>query len=490
MTRTGCTQAAPEPAGPARAGCIAPGRAGAGGPAARVRHWLWAACITLAAPWVQAIELSPVLTGLSSPVLATHAGDGSGRLFVVEQTGRVLVLRPGATSPGVFLDVSTRIAPGGERGLLGLAFHPQYATNGRLFVFYTRSGDGALTIAEYRASADPDLAEPTELPLLTIPHPGQSNHNGGMLAFGPDGMLYIGTGDGGGSNDPQNNAQNIEVLLGKILRLDVDQPDLVGGTRYSSPTDNPYVGRAGRDEIHSTGWRNPWRFSFDRLTGQGWVADVGQGEREEIDSPLLLGGNYGWRVYEGTRCTGLDSALCIPANFVAPLLEYTHVSGRCSVTGGYVYRGSRNALPAGTYVFADFCTGEVFGWNGVTQSLLLASGQNVSGFGEDESGELYVVGLGGTVSRIVPPADCTLSLSPRRASFGAAGGSGSVTVTAPPGCVWTASSDKPWLTLAGGTGGIGTGVQDYVVAPYGGRLPRRSATLTVGGQAFRVTQSR
>jgi hypothetical protein len=223
------------------------------------------------------------------------------------------------------------------------------------------------------------------------------------------------------------------------------------------------------------------------------VADVGQGEREEIDSPLLLGGNYGWRVYEGTRCTGLDSALCVPANFVAPLLEYTHVSGRCSVTGGYVYRGSRNALPAGTYVFADFCTGEVFGWNGVTQSLLLASGQNVSGFGEDESGELYVVGLGGTVSRIVPPADCTLSLSPRRASFGAAGGSGSVTVTAPPGCVWTASSDKPWLTLAGGTGGtggIGTGVQDYVVAPYGGRLPRRSATLTVGGQAFRVTQSR
>ncbi|MBL7650252.1 MAG: PQQ-dependent sugar dehydrogenase, partial [Candidatus Hydrogenedentes bacterium] len=216
--------------------------------------------------------------------------------------------------------------------------------------------------------------EPTELPLLTIPHPGQSNHNGGMLAFGPDGMLYIGTGDGGGSNDPQNNAQNIEVLLGKILRLDVDQPDLVGGTRYSSPADNPYVGRAGRDEIHSTGWRNPWRFSFDRLTGQGWVADVGQGEREEIDSPLLLGGNYGWRVYEGTRCTGLDSALCIPANFVAPLLEYTHVSGRCSVTGGYVYRGSRNALPAGTYVFADFCTGEVFGWNGVTQSLLLASG--------------------------------------------------------------------------------------------------------------------
>lgn len=456
------------------------------------RRGLWAALFllcSLAAPWAAAVELAPVLSGLSSPVLATHAGDGSRRLFVVEQVGRIRVLQPGATVPTTFLDISTRLLSGGERGLLGLAFHPQYAANGRFFVFYTRSGDGALTIAEYRASADPNVAGTAETVLLTIPHPGQSNHNGGMLAFGPDGFLYIGTGDGGSGNDPPNNAQNIEVLLGKILRIDVDHPDTVAGTPYSSPADNPFVGRAGRDEIFSLGWRNPWRFSFDRLTGQGWVADVGQSAREEVNSPLVKGGNHGWRVYEGTQCTGLDPVLCVPANYLAPVFEYAHASGRCSITGGYVYRGSQGALPPGTYVFADYCTGEIFTWNGATQTLLLDTALNVSGFGEDEAGEIYVVGLGGTVSRLAPPVVCSFGITPRRASYAGAGGSGSVAVTAPAGCGWTATSNVAWITLTGSIGGSGNGPQTYSVAPYTGRL-RRVGTLTVGGQTFTVVQTR
>ena len=456
------------------------------------RRGLWAVLLllcSLAAPWASAVELTPVLSGLSSPVLATHAGDGSQRLFVVEQVGRIRVLQPGASTPTTFLDISTRLLAGGERGLLGLAFHPQYAANGRFFVFYTRSGDGALTIAEYRASADPNVAGTAETVLLTIPHPGQSNHNGGMLAFGPDGHLYIGTGDGGSGNDPPNNAQNIEVLLGKILRIDVDHPDPLAGTPYSSPADNPFVGRAGRDEIFSLGWRNPWRFSFDRLTGQGWVADVGQSAREEVNSPLVKGGNHGWRVYEGTQCTGLDPLLCVPANYIAPVFEYAHASGRCSITGGYVYRGSQGALPPGTYVFADYCTGEIFSWNGATQTLLLDTALNVSGFGEDEAGEIYVVGLGGTVSRLAPPVVCSYAITPRRATYAGAGGSGSVAVTAPAGCGWTATSNVAWITLTGSIGGSGNGPQTYSVAPYSGRL-RRVGTLTVGGQTFTVTQKR
>ena len=457
-----------------------------------VRRWWRAALFALcavAAPSVSAIELSPVLSGLSSPVLATHAGDGSRRLFVVEQVGRIRVLQPGATTSTTFLDISTRLAAGGERGLLGLAFHPQYAANGRFFVLYTRSGDGALTIAEYRVSADPNVAGTAETVVLTIPHPGQSNHNGGMLAFGPDGYLYIGTGDGGSGNDPPNNAQNIEVLLGKVLRIDVDHPDAQAGTPYSSPADNPYVGRAGRDEIFSIGWRNPWRFSFDRLTGQGWVADVGQSAREEVNSPLVKGGNHGWRVYEGTQCTGLDPVLCVPANYIAPVFEYEHGAGRCSITGGYAYRGSQGALPPGTYVFADYCTGEIFTWNGAAQTLLVDTALNVAGFGEDEQGEIYVVGLGGTVSRIAPSVVCSYAITPRRAVFRAAGGNGSVAVTAPPGCAWTATSNVPWITLTGTVGGSGNGPQTYSVAPYTGRL-RRVGTLTVGGQTFTVTQTR
>jgi glucose/arabinose dehydrogenase len=253
-------------------------------------------------------------------------------------------------------------------------------------------------------SANPDVAGIGERILLTIPHPTFSNHNGGMLAFGPDGYLYVGTGDGGSGNDPSNNAQNRNVLLGKILRIDVSVPD-DSTVPYLSPADNPFAGAIpGLDEIYAWGMRNPWRFSFDRLTGQQWVADVGQGAREEVNAPIVSGGNYGWRVYEGAACTNVDRGLCAPANYVFPVFDYTHANGRCSITGGYVYRGTQGAMTEGTYVYGDYCTGEIFTWNGSVQTILIDTSLSISSFGEDEAGELYVVGLGGTVSRLDPVA--------------------------------------------------------------------------------------
>ncbi len=376
-----------------------------------------AAFLCLSAPLPAAVQLVPVLaSGLSAPTFVGHAGDGTGRLFIVERAGVIRVLPPGASAPEVFLDIGGLVVAGSERGLLGLAFHPQYATNGRYFVYYTRAGDGAITIAEY---GPPGIADGPDAPgtvLLTIPHPTNTNHNGGMLAFGPDGYLYVGVGDGGSSNDPLDNAQNVGTLLGKILRIDVDHPDAVGGTPYSSPADNPYVGTAGRDEIFSIGWRNPWRFSFDRATHQQWVADVGQNAREEVDTPIVSGGNYGWRIYEGTRCTGNDPLLCTAANYLLPVVEYSHTLGRCSITGGYVYRGTQGTLPGGTYVYGDYCTGEIFAWDGAAQSLLLDTALNISSFGEDEAGEIYVVGLGGTLSRLaaVPSAPVIVGAASRK----------------------------------------------------------------------------
>jgi hypothetical protein len=371
------------------------------------------AVMCLPSPLMAQVQLTPIATGLSNPLFVGHAGDGSQRLFIVEQDGIIRVLQSEQSTPTIFLDIRPKIAAEGEQGLLGLAFHPQYATNGRFFVFYTRVGDGAIAIAEYRVSADPNVAETTEQVLLTIPHPTHTNHNGGMLAFGFDGNLYIGVGDGGGGNDEPNNAQNIDVLLGKVLRIDVDRPG--PGTRYSSPPDNPFVNAPGRDEIFAFGLRNPWRFSFDRTTGEQWVGDVGQGEREEIDRAIVKGGNYGWRIYEGFRCTGLGPSPCNPSDYIDPVLDYSHTRGRCSVTGGYVYRGSRRALPAGMYVYGDFCSGEIFVTNGDARGVLLFTAMNISSFGEDEQGELYVVDRGGTVSRIESmPATCTDGFLPAR----------------------------------------------------------------------------
>jgi uncharacterized protein (TIGR03437 family) len=350
------------------------------------------------------IQLIPLANNLSSPVYLTHSRDGSGRLFIVEQPGRILVLPPGATSPlpTPFLDIRTKVAFEGERGLLGLAFHPQYPANGRFFVNYTRTGDGATIVSEFQVSAsNPNVAETNERVIIEIAQPF-ANHNGGMIEFGPDGFLYIGMGDGGSANDPGNRAQNIENLLGKMLRIDINSS--TSTTNYTSPQTNPFFGSTpGRDEIYATGLRNPFRWSFDRATGQIYAGDVGQNQIEEIDI-IMLGGNYGWRVFEGTRCTNNDPTLCSSTNYLAPITEYSHSNGRCSVTGGYVYRGTRSTFPAGTYLFGDFCTGEIFTYTNNTAVLFRDTDMLLSSFGEDEAGELYAVDLRGNIFRIAAPA--------------------------------------------------------------------------------------
>jgi hypothetical protein len=309
-----------------------------------------------------------------------------------------------------------------------------------------------------------------------------------MLAFGPDGYLYIGVGDGGSANDPPNNAQNIDVLLGKILRIDINSSTAA----YVSPSTNPFFGSApGRDEIFAFGMRNPWRFSFDRLTGVQWVGDVGQGAWEEVDTPIANGGNYGWRVYEGFACTNNDPSLCTPTNYLPPILSYQHLNGRCSITGGFVYRGSAGTLPSGTYVYADYCSGEIFTWDGTSQALLLDTTLNISSFGEDEAGELYVVGLGGSLSKLVSSGPCTYSIAPTSRDLGAGAAAGSVAVTAGGGCSWTAVSNAPsWLHVTSGASGTGNGTVGYSVDAYTGKPKNRKGTLTIAGRTFTVKQTR
>lgn len=346
------------------------------------------------------VTLTTAFSGFAQPVLLTNAKDGSGRKFIVEQGGRIFVAQPGSGASSVFLDITTRVLSGGEQGLLGLAFHPTYSINGRFFVNYTRQPDGATVISEFRVSGtDANLGNPnSEVVVLTIAQP-YANHNGGMMAFGAGGYLYIGMGDGGSGNDPENRSQNTDELLGKMLRIDIDNPESPT-VPYSSPTTNPFFGPIpGRDEIYAVGLRNPWRFSFDRSTGTLYLGDVGQNTMEEIDI-VTSGGNYGWRVFEGTLCTGLDPVLCSIPGYTPPIAEYSHTNGRCSVTGGYVYRGTAGSLPAGTYVYGDFCTGEIFMLKDGVQSLLVTTPNNISSFGEDEAGEIYVLTYGGTIFHI------------------------------------------------------------------------------------------
>lgn len=354
-----------------------------------------------------AIRLLPFIsTGLTSPVFMTSARDGSNRLFIVQQGGIIKVLQPGSTTPTDFLNITSRVRSGGERGLLGLAFHPQYSTNRRFFVYYTRQPDGAIQIAEYQTSAtDANVADTTEKIIISILHPTFGNHNGGTVAFGPDGYLYAGPGDGGSGNDPQQNAQNVERLLGKIIRLDIDNVSAGQVPQYNIPPSNPFAGDArGADEIYAIGMRNPYRFSFDRGgTQQLWAADVGQGLIEEVDI-ITLGANYGWRVYEGTQCTNLELNACegglLAINHTPPIFQYNHTNGRCSVTGGYVYRGPQGNLPAASYVYADYCSGEIFLWNGSQQSVLLDTSRLIVAFAEDEVGEIYMISQSGTTGAI------------------------------------------------------------------------------------------
>ncbi len=447
-----------------------------------------------------AVGLDPVLTsGLSSPLYVAHAGDDSDRLFIVERGGTIKVLPPGATSPTVFLTIPTsKILSGGEQGLLGLAFHPDYESNRRFFVYYTNKPNGDSVVAEYHASAsDPNVADPTattatETELFTFTQPF-ANHNGGSMAFGSDGYLYIASGDGGDANDPGNRAQSVTTLLGKILRIDVDTPN--GAIPYSSPSDNPYFGpTAGMDEIYAIGMRNPWRMGFDRSTGALLAGDVGQGQREEVDI-IQLGGNYGWRVMEGTRCNiGGDTLPCDSPAFTPPAFEYTHSAGRCSITGGYVYRGPSGVLADGTYLFGDFCTGEIFSVDvdtlpvatlPATPPLLLDTSLLLASFGEDEAGEHYAVGLGGQLYRLVHG----VHTSPSSAAFDADGGDGSLSVISPAGCpAWTAVSNDAWIVVTSGASGTGNGTVEYSVASNPVAFPR-TGTMTIAGRTFSVTQT-
>ena len=352
------------------------------------------------------LTLHPVTTGLDRPLGVENAGDGSGRLFVVEQDGHIhAISASGQMDPDPFLDISPLVLTGGERGLLGLAFHPDYEQNRRFFVAYTSRPAGANTVAEYRVSQDPERADPASgRILLAVPDPA-ANHNGGSLAFGPDGYLYIAMGDGGGQNDQFGNGQNLNSLLGKILRIDVDAAP-AAGRAYAIPPTNPFAAGGGAREIWAYGVRNPWRITFDRALGALFMGDVGGGaweeiNRQEADAPGGL--NYGWPLMEGPQCR---SGSC-PANLVAPIAAYDHDSG-CSVIGGYIYRGTAQPQLQGAYFFGDWCSGRIFSFDvagaTITVKTVLASGLAVSSFGEDEAGELFVVDIeGGGLYRLLGP---------------------------------------------------------------------------------------
>lgn len=343
------------------------------------------------------IALMPIATGLDAPVYV--AGDGTGRLFVVEKRGVIREVRDGVLRDPPFLDLRDRVgSDSSEQGLLSVAFHPHFAENGRLFVDYTNQ-DGDTVIAGFQA--DGDVADPhSEVLLLTIDQPYE-NHNGGQVQFGPDGYLYIGMGDGGSAGDPHGNGQNQATLLGKLLRIDVDH-----GHPYAIPSDNPALGGDARPEIWALGVRNPWRFSFDRATGDLYLADVGQDSREEIDvqrAGASGGANYGWNVAEGGACYGDEH--CAMSQFVAPVAEYGHDQG-CSVTGGYVYRGKAFPKLQGVYFFGDFCSGQIWSLREVAPDMwqlraILKTDLGISSFGQDDAGEVYVVDLGGGLYRLV-----------------------------------------------------------------------------------------
>jgi glucose/arabinose dehydrogenase len=348
------------------------------------------------------VQLTSFYTGLATPVGIYHCNDN--RLFVLEKdAGDIEIINMDGEYIGTFLDLTGLISTGGERGLLGLAFHPDYLNNGYFYVNYTNTA-GNTVVARYHVSTNPNVADPASaFVLLTITQP-YSNHNGGHLAFGPDGYLYIGMGDGGSAGDPQNLAQNTTSFLGKMLRIDVDN-----GTPYGIPTDNPFVGESGyAPEIWAVGLRNPWKFSFDRQTGDLYIGDVGQNVWEEINLQLADspgGENYGWRCYEGD--VAYNTSGCAGAsNYVAPIGAYNHGNpyNFCSITGGVVYRGTMFPAMNGIYFFSDYCDGDIYSliWNGSDwlDTELFTSAAGLVAFGEDMNGEVYVVNNNGTIYRL------------------------------------------------------------------------------------------
>ncbi|MCB0865419.1 MAG: PQQ-dependent sugar dehydrogenase [Solirubrobacterales bacterium] len=372
------------------------------------------ACFAALPAGASAVSLDQV-GAYDEPVFVTSDPANPDRLFVVERKGDIELTTPAGTSR--FLDIGSLVQTGfNEQGLLSMAFAPDYSTSGLFYVFYVQAGTGALRVSELRASGD--SADPATLrPVITIPHPSAPNHNGGQIQFGPDGYLYIGTGDGGWGNDPPNNSQNLSVLLGKLLRID---PRGSAPGQYTVPADNPFAAPsgAGRSEVWSYGLRNPYRFSFDRATGDLTIGDVGQNDYEEIDYAAAPAGgrgvNYGWRCREGLHANPNDSVACDLSGATDPVLEYGHTGGACAVTGGYVVRDAGLDELAGRYVYGDYCVGQL-------RSAVLASpaasddrpvGLNVPGlssFGEDACGRIYVASLNGPVSRLVDgtPTECT-----------------------------------------------------------------------------------
>jgi glucose/arabinose dehydrogenase len=360
------------------------------------------------------LALGAPIRGFTSPVGVTHADDGSGRVFVVEQGGRIRIVKSGVLQPAPFLDIAARISAGGERGLLGLAFPPDYARRGYFYVNYTNTAGNTVISRFQRSASNPDAADPaSEQILLTIAQPF-ANHNGGQLAFGPaDRMLYVGMGDGGDGGDPGNRAQNPQQLLGKILRLDTETGRPF---TYTTPASNPFVTNAAfRPEIWALGVRNPWRFSFDRATADLFIADVGQGSFEEIDfQPAASAGgeNYGWRIMEGTHCFNPNP--CSMAGLTLPVVEYGHGAGDCSVTGGHVYRATTYPRMQGLYFYGDFCSGRIWALRRVSgnwqSTLLLDTSIQISAFGEDESGNLFVASYG--TGELFPLVDNGAALPP------------------------------------------------------------------------------
>ena len=361
-----------------------------------------AAATTRAA--VPRVRLKIVASGLSDPVYLTAPPGDTHRLFVVDKTGTIGVIRDGTLLSTPFLGIHSLVSTGGEQGLLSMAFDPRYASNGRFYIFYTNTA-GNIRVVRYTVGANPDVANASSRTVLwSVSHSAHPNHNGGQLQFGPDGRLYIGIGDGGSEGDPNGNGQSLDTLLGKMLRI-APTPD--GAAPYTVPRDNPFVGRSGvRPEIWASGLRNPWRYSFDRATGDLWIGDVGQDSWEEIDrqpAGAPGGRNYGWNRLEGTH----PYSGTAPTDAVPPVYEYPHATGGCAVTGGYVYRGSAIPDLVGGYVFGDFCLGRV-------QALRVRQGQDpqvvdlgvsassLASFGQDDAGELYVLSLEGGVFKIVP----------------------------------------------------------------------------------------
>ncbi|MEA2578956.1 MAG: hypothetical protein QOD78_2544 [Chloroflexota bacterium] len=389
------------------------------------------------------LQVVKVTGGLNSPVGVTNAGDGSGRLFVVQQGGRVRVVKNRLLQSGSFLDVSSIVTFGGERGLLGLAFHPQFAANGYVYIYYaakTTAGrqakTGDIAVARLTANTARTSAPLSSLKeVLIIDHSLYTNHYGGSLAFGPDGYLYIGTGDGGGAGDPLANGQDLTSLLGKILRIDVDGTGHgVGGVGHGVPADNPFVASVNYSEIWDYGLRNPWRISFDRETHNLFIGDVGQDRYEEIDRELDAstgGTNYGWRVMEGSHCYPSGDA-CNKTGKVLPVAQYNHSLG-CSVTGGYVYRGAHRDLQ-GLYVYGDYCSGRLWTMNedGTGDTLRRDTALAISSFGENEAGELFVTDLNGALYRVIAPEFNDIATS-------------------------TFIDDIHWLFYQGITGGCGSG---------------------------------